>query len=95
MLPYTNLVAALEAAPGDRPFITYWIDEDEHDTVTFFEFRQRACVEALPPKGARADDLLDALACAAIARRIVAGVAEPFPVSPGHDAFGLRIAIWA
>jgi predicted RNase H-like nuclease len=54
-----------------------------------------ACVEAAPPKGARADDLLDALACAAIARRIRAGVAEPFPPSPQRDAFGLRIAIWA
>jgi predicted RNase H-like nuclease len=55
----------------------------------------RACVEAAPPKGAGADDLLDALACAAIARRIHAGVAEPFPASPQRDAFGLRIAIWA
>jgi len=55
----------------------------------------RACVEAVPPRGARADDLLDALACAAVARRIVAGVAEPFPASPRSDAFGLRIAIWA
>src|SRR2546425_1063053 len=27
-----------------------------------------SCVEAVPPKGARPDDLLDALACAAIAR---------------------------
>jgi predicted RNase H-like nuclease len=55
----------------------------------------RACVEAAPPKGARADDLLDALACAAIAQRIHAGVAEPFPASPERDPLGLRIAIWA
>ena len=54
-----------------------------------------ACVEALPPRGARADDVLDALACAAIARRIFAGTAEPFPPTPQRDAFGLRIAIWA
>ena len=54
-----------------------------------------ACVEAPPPRGARADDLLDALACAAIARRIFAGTAEPFPPTPQRDAFGLRIAIWA
>jgi predicted RNase H-like nuclease len=53
------------------------------------------CVEASPPKGAAADDLLDALACAAVARRIHAGVAEPFPASPRHDAFALRIAIWS
>jgi len=55
----------------------------------------RACVEAAPPRGARADDVLDALACAAIARRIHAGVAESFPASPTRDAFGLRIGIWA
>ena len=54
----------------------------------------RACAEAAPPRGARADDLLDALACAAIARRIHAGKAEPFPASPERDAFGLRMAIW-
>jgi predicted RNase H-like nuclease len=54
-----------------------------------------ACVEAAPPKGAGADDLLDALACAAIARRIHVGVAEPFPSAPARDAFGLPIAIWA
>ena len=50
---------------------------------------------AAPPKGAGADDLLDALACAAIARRIHAGIAQPFPNPPPCDAFGLRMAIWA
>ncbi len=54
-----------------------------------------ATVNAAPPKGAGADDLLDALACAAIARRIHAGAAEPFPNPPPVDAFGLRMAIWA
>jgi predicted RNase H-like nuclease len=48
-----------------------------------------------PPRGAGADDLLDALACAAIARRLHAGIAESFPASPARDAFGLPIAIWA
>ena len=52
-------------------------------------------VEATPPKGAHADDLLDALACAAIARRIHAGHARPFPDPPGRDTFGLPVAIWA
>lgn len=52
-------------------------------------------VNALPPKGAAADDLLDALACAAIARRIHAGIAESFPNPPPRDAFGLAMAIWA
>jgi predicted RNase H-like nuclease len=52
-------------------------------------------VNAVPPKGAAADDLLDALACAAIARRIHAGLAQPFPNPPPRDAFGLAMAIWA
>jgi predicted RNase H-like nuclease len=54
-----------------------------------------AVVNGAPPKGAAADDLLDALACAAIARRIRAGLARPFPDPPEHDAFGLPMAIWA
>jgi predicted RNase H-like nuclease len=52
-------------------------------------------VRALPPKGAASDDLLDALACAAIARRLHAGTAHPFPNPPPRDAFGLAMAIWA
>ena len=48
-----------------------------------------------PPKGAGADDLLDALACLAIARRIHAGLAQPFPNPPPRDAHGLIMAIWA
>ena len=52
-------------------------------------------VNASPPKGAGPDDLLDALACAAIARRIHAGIAQPFPNPPPRDAFGLPMAIWA
>lgn len=45
--------------------------------------------------GAGPDDVLDALACAAIARRIHAGTATPFPDPPPRDAFGLPMAIWA
>jgi len=52
-------------------------------------------VMAAPPKGAGADDLLDALACAAITLRLQAGTAKSFPESPGRDAFGLPVAIWA
>jgi predicted RNase H-like nuclease len=48
-----------------------------------------------PPKGAGADDLLDALACTAIARRIHAKCTQPFPDPFEPDAFGLRMAIWA
>jgi predicted RNase H-like nuclease len=52
-------------------------------------------VEAVAPKGAAADDLLDALACAAVARRIHEGRAMPFPDPPLADAYGLPMAIWA
>ena len=52
-------------------------------------------VNAAPPRGAGADDLLDALACAAIARRLHAGLARPFPDPYQRDAFGLPMAIWA
>jgi len=54
-----------------------------------------ATVEGDPPQGAAADDLLDALACAVIARRIHAGIAVPFPDPPLRDQFGLPMAIWA
>ena len=54
-----------------------------------------AAVDSTPPRGAGADDLLDALACAAVARRIHAGCARPFPDPPARDAFGLPVAIWA
>jgi predicted RNase H-like nuclease len=52
-------------------------------------------VHARPPPGAGADDLLDALACAAIAQRIAVGRAQPFPDPPERDEYGLRIAIYA
>jgi predicted RNase H-like nuclease len=54
-----------------------------------------AVVNGMPPKGAGRDDLLDALACAAIARRIHAGLARPFPDPREFDGLGLPMAIWA
>jgi len=54
-----------------------------------------AAVEAKPPNGAGPDDLIDALACAIIARRLHAGTARPFPDPPPRDAYGLPMAIWA
>jgi predicted RNase H-like nuclease len=53
-----------------------------------------AFLEAVP-RGAGADDLLDAAANALIARRLSAGIARPFPDPPLSDAFGLTVAIWA
>lgn len=54
-----------------------------------------AAVNRDPPRGAGPDDLLDALACAAIARRLHAGLARPFPDPYARDACGLPMAIWA
>ncbi|WEK50647.1 MAG: DUF429 domain-containing protein [Candidatus Kaistia colombiensis] len=50
---------------------------------------------ARAPRGAGADDLLDAAVNALIARRLFHGEAESFPAEPARDARGLRIAIWA
>ena len=52
-------------------------------------------VRAPPPPGAAADDLADAFACAAIARRIHRGEAQPFPRAYARDEFDLPMAIWA
>jgi len=52
-------------------------------------------VDAAPPRGAGVDDLLDALACATVARRVKTGHAQPFPDPPGRDSFDLPVAIWA
>lgn len=47
MLGFSNLVAALEAAPESSPFITFWVDEDERETVSFGEFRRRSRLQAV------------------------------------------------
>ena len=46
MLEFANLVAALEAAPENAEFVTFWVDEDERETVTFGEFRRRSSILA-------------------------------------------------
>ena len=46
-------------------------------------------------EGAADDDVIDALACAALARRLHHGTARPFPDPPPRDAYGLPMAIWA
>jgi len=43
---FRTITETLAAAPGDRLFATYWVDEDEHDDVTFAEFRRRAGTQA-------------------------------------------------
>ncbi|HUO15109.1 MAG TPA: AMP-binding protein [Verrucomicrobiae bacterium] len=55
-----NLIDALNCAPGGRNFITFWVDEDEEESVTFGEFRQRALLESewLAQEGVSAGDRL-------------------------------------
>ena len=53
MVRYRNLIEALEAAPGERPFVTAWVNEDEQETVTFAEFRRRARLQAGALRGQR------------------------------------------
>jgi len=43
---FRTLIDALNAAPGERPFVTSWTDEDEREDVTFAEFRRRARAHA-------------------------------------------------
>ncbi|TGD97410.1 DUF429 domain-containing protein [Methylobacterium nonmethylotrophicum] len=46
------------------------------------------------PRGAKPDDLLDALAALAVARAIANGRGVPYPDPPERDAHGLPAAIW-
>lgn len=48
-----------------------------------------------PPRGAGGDDVLDAVACAWSARRILNGEAAVYPDPPPHDAHGIEMAIRA
>jgi fatty-acyl-CoA synthase len=58
MEQFHNLVEALNDAPGDRLFVTAWVDEDEYEDVTFEEFRRRSWSHAklLQSQGACSED---------------------------------------
>lgn len=56
---------------------------------------EKVFLDQTPPKGAAADDFLDAAAMMLIAARIASGVAKPFPDPPLADRFGIPVAIWA
>lgn len=51
-------------------------------------------IDSPPPKGAAADDLLDALAGLTVALDLATGGGQSFPDPPGRDAHGLPVAIW-
>lgn len=53
-----------------------------------------AVIEGKPPRGAAADDALDALAALVVAREIARGRGKSFPDPPGRDSHGLPIGIW-
>ena len=75
-----------------RPYST---GLDERRKLLMSAGFSEAVVSAKAPRGAAVDDMLDALAGLAIAKRIVDGIAEPFPNPPERDEYGLPIAIWA
>jgi fatty-acyl-CoA synthase len=58
VVQYRNLIEALEAAPGEHPFVTAWVNEDEQETLNFAEFRRRAHLqsEVLRANGVSAGD---------------------------------------
>ncbi len=103
MIRYANLIDALETAPGDRSFITCWVDEDESETVTFAEFRERARSEAalLRRNGLVAGDrvviimpqgipAMTTFAAAMIIGAVPAFLAYPnFKIEPSKYRFGL------
>ncbi|TIU18736.1 MAG: DUF429 domain-containing protein, partial [Mesorhizobium sp.] len=55
----------------------------------------RDFLDRTPPRGAAADDFLDAAVMMLIAGRIASGEAKPFPDPPLADRFGIPVAIWA
>jgi fatty-acyl-CoA synthase len=101
---FQNLIAALGAAPGERPFLTFWVDEDEQETVTFGEFRRRARGHAamLRREGVAAGDrvivvmpqgiaAMTAFVGAMVLGAVPAFLAYPnFKVEPGKYRSGLE-----
>jgi predicted RNase H-like nuclease len=56
---------------------------------------EKAFLDQTSPRGAAADDFLDAAVMMLIAGRIATGEARPFPDPPLADRFGIPVAIWA
>lgn len=67
---------------------------DERKALLAAHGIDRGFLDAAAPRGAGADDFLDAAAMLLIAERHALGRAVPFPDPPGRDAHGLPIAIW-
>jgi predicted RNase H-like nuclease len=56
---------------------------------------EKTFLDQPPPRGAAADDFLDAAAMMLIAARIGSGAARSFPEPPLADRLGIPVAIWA
>lgn len=54
----------------------------------------RSFLDRAPPRGAAADDFLDAAAMMLVAKRFARGQAVSFPDPPGVDSLGNPVAIW-
>ena len=68
---------------------------EERKTLLAAHGLPRDLLDLPPPKGAGADDLLDAAAMYLIAARHARGATRPFPNPPLRDPLGIPIAIWA
>ena len=55
----------------------------------------KSFLEMPPPRGAAADDFLDACVMSSVAGRIATGEATCFPDPPRMDGLGIPVAIWA
>ena len=100
---YHTLIEALDAAPPEKPFVTFWQDEDAIRTVTFGEFRRDAAGYAafLQAQGLRPHDtsvlilpqgieLMAAFAATMMLGAVPAILAYPnFKVEPAKYCFGL------
>jgi fatty-acyl-CoA synthase len=100
---FRTLTEALQAAPADHPFVTYWVDEDEQEMVTFGEFRRQARIQAgvLRRHGVMAGDrvviimpqsiaAMTAFAGAMLLNTVPAFIAYPnFKIDPGKYRSGL------
>lgn len=66
----------------------------ERKTVLELNGFDRAFLDQVPPRGAAADDFLDACAMMLIAERHYRGETTSFPSPPGRDNHGIPVAIW-
>lgn len=67
---------------------------DERKRLLVQHGYDRSFLDRPPPRGAAADDFLDAAAMMLVARRFARGEAVSFPDPPGVDRLGNPVAIW-